>query len=109
MGRGKSSFFASLFGCKKQVSAGGRQEESAAARPPLTHRAYQGCGGAMTTIDDYYGQNCYQPTSASPAARQTLAARHHTSRAPLCHYLVGPTLPDTATPPHLSSARTRLG
>jgi hypothetical protein len=59
MGRGKSSFFASLFGCKKQVSAGGRQEESAAARPPLTHRPYQGCGGAMTTIDDYYGQNWY--------------------------------------------------
>ena len=54
-------------------------------------------------------RSSYQPTSASPAARQTLAARHHTSRAPLCHYLVGPTLPDTATPPHLSSARTRLG
>jgi hypothetical protein len=28
---------------------------------------------------------------ASPATRQTLAARLHTSRAPLCHYLVGPT------------------
>jgi hypothetical protein len=35
----------------------------------------------------------YQPTSASPAVRQTLATRlqFHTSRALLCHYLVGPT------------------
>jgi hypothetical protein len=53
MGRGKSSFFASLFGCKKQSSGGRQQEvEAAASTPP--QRYYQGTRVRPSDDDDYY-------------------------------------------------------
>ncbi|KAF8724291.1 hypothetical protein HU200_010190 [Digitaria exilis] len=54
MGRGRKSFFASLFGSKKQQGSGGRQEEDAPAR-----HYYPGTRVRPSDDDEYYGHYWY--------------------------------------------------
>jgi len=72
MGRGKSSFFASLFGCKKKQGSGGRQEE--AAPPP--QRYYHGTRVRPSDDDDYYGQNWYADRDINRRASEYIERVH---------------------------------
>ena len=77
MGRGKKSFFASLFGSKKQGSGGGRQEEAAAAaasRPP--QRYYPGTRVRPSDDDDYYGQYWYAERDINRKASEYIEKVH---------------------------------
>ena len=76
MGRGKKSFFASLFGSKKQGSGGGRQEEEAAAasRPP--QRYYPGTRVRPSDDDDYYGQYWYAERDINRKASEYIEKVH---------------------------------
>ena len=77
MGRGKKSFFASLFGSKKQGSGGGRQEAAAAAaasRPP--QRYYPGTRVRPSDDDDYYGQYWYAERDINRKASEYIEKVH---------------------------------
>ena len=75
MGRGKKSFFASLFGSKKQGSGGGRQEEAAAvSRPP--QRYYPGTRVRPSDDDDYYGQYWYAERDINRKASEYIEKVH---------------------------------
>ncbi|RLM93553.1 hypothetical protein C2845_PM08G10640 [Panicum miliaceum] len=73
MGRGKKSFFASLFGGKKQGS-GGRQEEAVAGRPP--QRNYPGTRVRPSDDDDYYGQYWYAERDINRKASEYIERVH---------------------------------
>lgn len=73
MGRGKSSFFASLFGCKKQQGSGGRRQEEAAA-PPQWY--YHGTRVRPSDDDDYYGHNWYADRDINRRASEYIERVH---------------------------------
>ncbi|RLN22901.1 hypothetical protein C2845_PM07G07250 [Panicum miliaceum] len=78
MGRGKKSFFASLFGSKKQGS-GGRQEEAAAAAAAgkPTQRYYPaGTRVRPSDDDDYYGQYWYAERDINRKASEYIERVH---------------------------------
>ncbi|KAJ1283415.1 hypothetical protein BS78_03G126800 [Paspalum vaginatum] len=76
MGRGKISFFASLFGCKKEGSGGRQAAEDAAAagRPP--QRYYQGTRVRPSDDDDYYGHNWYADRDINRRASEYIERVH---------------------------------
>ena len=79
MGRGKKSFFASLFGTKKQGSGGGQEEAAAAAavaaRPP--QRYYPGTRVRPSDDDDdYYGQYWYAERDINRKASEYIEKVH---------------------------------
>ncbi|EES02817.1 hypothetical protein BDA96_03G144900 [Sorghum bicolor] len=80
MGRGKSSFFASLFGYKKQGS-GGRQEEAAAAARLPPQRYNHGTRVRPSDDDDYYGQNWYADRDINRRASEYIERVHRGMQA----------------------------
>ncbi|PWZ33943.1 hypothetical protein Zm00014a_037552 [Zea mays] len=84
MGRGKkSSFFASLFGCKKQSSGGRQQEvEAAASTPPQRYYQYQGTRVRPSDDDDYYyGKNWYADRDINRRASEYIERMHRVMQA----------------------------
>lgn len=78
MGRGKSSFFASLFGCKKHGS-GGRQDQveaAAATRPPPQGYYYHGTRVRPSDDDEYYGKNWYADRDINQKASEYIERMH---------------------------------
>ena len=75
MGRGKKSFFASLFGTKKQGSGGG-QEEAAAVAGRLPQRYYPGTRVRLSDDDDYYGQYWYAERDINRKASEYIEKVH---------------------------------